>query len=88
MGIVLARLNTDITSALDTFLIQFAPAQVRIKHKCAWGQQILLKKFKEALESNDMELFEEAIIHDLGQLPGTPEYRDSLKIWHARHGRS
>lgn len=51
-------------------------------------RQILLKKFKEALESNDVELFKEAIIHDLGQLPGTPEYRESLKIWYARHDRS
>jgi len=49
---------------------------------------ILLKKFREALESHDVELFKEAIIHDLGQLPGTPEYRESLKIWYAHHGRS
>ncbi len=48
----------------------------------------LLRKFKEALESNDVELFKEALIHDLGQLPGTPEYKKSLKIWYARHGSS
>ena len=48
----------------------------------------LLRKFKEALESNDVELFKEALIHDLGQLPGTPEYNESLKIWHSRHGSS
>ena len=33
---------------------------------------ILQKKFKEALEANDVELFKEAIINDLGQLPGRP----------------
>jgi hypothetical protein len=49
---------------------------------------ILERKFKEALESNDVELYKEALIHDLGQLPGTPEYDRSLKIWYAYHGRS
>jgi hypothetical protein len=49
---------------------------------------ILLKKFKEALEHNDIEAFKEAIIHDLGQLPGTPEYLRSLKIWYQHHGAS
>ena len=51
-------------------------------------RMILLKKFKEALEHNDVEEFKEAIIHDLGQLPGTPEYRNSPKIWYRHHGAS
>jgi hypothetical protein len=49
---------------------------------------ILLKKFKEALEANDVEAFKEAIIHDLGQLPGTPAYNQSLKTWYEFHGTS
>lgn len=49
---------------------------------------ILLRKFKEALEWNDEERFVEAIIHELGQLPGTPEYARSMKIWRDFHGRS
>jgi hypothetical protein len=48
----------------------------------------LLRKFREALEANDVEAFKEAIIHDLGLLPGTPEYRKSLKAWYDHHGRS
>ena len=49
---------------------------------------ILQRKFKEALESNDVELFKEALISDLGQQPDTPEFRNSLKIWRDFHGRS
>jgi hypothetical protein len=48
----------------------------------------LLKKFREALESGDIEKFKEAIIRDLGQQPGTPEYEHSLKIWDEFHGSS
>jgi len=48
---------------------------------------ILERKFKEALESNDVELFKEAIINDLGWIPGAPEYERALKTWHAHHGR-
>lgn len=48
----------------------------------------ILKKFKEALESGDVEKFKEAIIRDLGQKPGTPEYAQSLKIWDEFHGSS
>jgi hypothetical protein len=40
----------------------------------------LLKKFREALESSDIEKFQDAIIRVLGQLPGTPEYEASLKV--------
>jgi hypothetical protein len=45
----------------------------------------LLKKFREALESGDIEKFKNAIIRVLGQLPGTPEYEASLKIWREFH---
>ncbi|MGA3292602.1 MAG: hypothetical protein ABSE45_01325 [Candidatus Acidiferrales bacterium] len=49
---------------------------------------VLQRKFKEALESNDVELFKEAIINDLGWLPGTLEYERALKTWYGHHGRS
>lgn len=49
---------------------------------------ILQRKFKEALENNDVELFKEAIMNDLGQMPGTPEHERSLKVWYALHDRS
>jgi hypothetical protein len=45
----------------------------------------LLKKFREALESGDIEKFKDAIIRVLGQLPGTPEYEASLKVWKEFH---
>lgn len=48
----------------------------------------LLKKFREALQGNDIERFKEAIIRDLGQQPGTPEYEKSMKIWNEFHGIS
>jgi len=49
---------------------------------------ILQRKFKEALGSHDVELFKEAIINDLGWMPGTPEYEKALTVWYAHHGRS
>ena len=48
---------------------------------------IVLRKFREALKGNDVELFKEAIIHDLGWMYGTPEYDRALKIWYEQHGR-
>ena len=48
----------------------------------------LLKKFREALQSKDIEKFKEAIIRDLGQQPGTPAYERSLKIWDEFRGTS
>jgi hypothetical protein len=45
----------------------------------------LLKAFREALKLNDEELFKETIIHELEQLPGSPEYRRSLNAWRAFH---
>lgn len=48
----------------------------------------LLRKFREALQSDDIEKFKEAIIRELGQRPGTPEYERSLKIWYEFHGVS
>lgn len=49
---------------------------------------ILRKKFMEAIESQDFAAFEEAIIRDLGQLPGTPEHAQSVKAWRDYHGTS
>ena len=49
-------------------------------------RQILERKFKEALESND-EMFKEALVTDLGQLPGSEEYERSLRIWYSLRGR-
>jgi len=51
-------------------------------------QQILLRKFREALQSQNEEMFKEAIINELGQLPGTSEYENSLKIWREFRGKS
>jgi hypothetical protein len=48
----------------------------------------LLKKFREALASQDEEGFKDAIINDLGQLPGSSEYENSMKIWRAFRGRT
>lgn len=48
----------------------------------------LLKKFREALESGDIEKFKEAIIRELAQQPGMREYERSLKIWDGFHGIS
>jgi len=50
-------------------------------------RQILERKFREALESNDVEMFKEALVTDLGQLPGSEEYERSLKIWYSLRGR-
>ena len=47
----------------------------------------LLKVFREALKLNDEELFKETIIHELGQLPGSPDYQHSLQAWRSLHGR-
>jgi hypothetical protein len=48
---------------------------------------ILRRKFREALQNNDEAAFIEAIANDLGQLPGTEEYANSLKIWREFRGR-
>lgn len=47
---------------------------------------ILRRKFREALQSNDEAVFIEALVNDLGQLPGTEEYENSLKIWREFRG--
>lgn len=49
---------------------------------------ILKKKFLEAIKSEDFAAFEEAIIRDLGQLPGTPAYVASVKAWNEYHGKA
>ena len=52
----------------------------------ARGRRLILKrKFEEGLKSNDVELFKEAIINDIGW---TPEYDRALKIWYAQRGHS
>ena len=51
-------------------------------------RRILLQKFRQALEGNDVERFKEAIINVLGQMPGTPEHENSLRIWREFHGAS
>jgi hypothetical protein len=45
----------------------------------------LLKAFREALKLDDEDLFKETIVHELGQLPGSSEYRSSLSAWRASH---
>jgi hypothetical protein len=50
-------------------------------------RMILQKEFKEALESNDEAAFIQAIVNDLAQLAGSPEYEKSLKIWREFRGR-
>lgn len=48
----------------------------------------LERKMREFLENGDREAFVDAIVNDLGQLPGTPAYENSMKIWNRyRAGR-
>jgi hypothetical protein len=51
-------------------------------------KQDLLRKFREALQSQNEETFREAIISELGQLPGTAEHENSMKIWRQFRGKS
>jgi hypothetical protein len=48
----------------------------------------LLRKFREALRSQDEAAFQEALINELGQLPGTAEFENSMKIWREFRGKS
>ncbi len=48
---------------------------------------ILRRKFKEALQSDNEAAFIDAIVNDLGQLPGSSEYENSLKVWRSFRGR-
>lgn len=41
----------------------------------------LERKMREFLENGDREAFIDAIVNDLGQLPGTSAYENSMKIW-------
>jgi hypothetical protein len=50
-------------------------------------RQILERKFREALEGNDVQAFKDALVTDLGQLPGSEEYERSLKVWYSFRGR-
>ena len=47
----------------------------------------LRTKFKEALQSDNERAFIDAIVNDLGQLPGSAEYANSLKLWREFRGR-
>jgi hypothetical protein len=47
----------------------------------------LLNAFRIALRENE-ETFKEFLIHELGQIPGTREYRESLRKWRAFRGSS
>jgi hypothetical protein len=47
---------------------------------------LIRKKFTELVESKDEQKFKESLITDLGQIPGTPEYEQSLKAWKSYHG--
>jgi hypothetical protein len=49
-------------------------------------RRTLLRKFREALRSGNEEIFRHAIISVLGQLPGTPEFEQSMKVWREFHG--
>jgi hypothetical protein len=52
------------------------------------GQRLrlrLLEAFRKALKMDDEALFTETIIHELGQLPGPPEFRKSLGAWRFLH---
>jgi hypothetical protein len=46
---------------------------------------ILRKKLREALRAKNEEQFREMLVNDLGQLPGTPVYEQSLKAWKTYH---
>jgi hypothetical protein len=48
----------------------------------------LERKIQQFLENGDREAFIDAIVNDLGQLPGTPAYENSMKLWNRyRAGR-
>ncbi len=46
--------------------------------------RVLRRKFLEAINSGNEKQFIEMLIHDLGQLPGSPEYIRSLELWRGR----
>jgi len=48
---------------------------------------VLRRKFKEVLQGDDEVAFIDAIVNDLGQLPGSAEYANSLKLWREFRGR-
>jgi hypothetical protein len=50
-------------------------------------RQILLQKFRDALKSQDESTFREAIVSELGQLPGSAAFENSMKIWRQLRGK-
>jgi hypothetical protein len=49
---------------------------------------IVKRKLEEAFKNNDVEMFKEMLISDVGLTPGTPEYDRLVKIWYSQRGRS
>ena len=49
---------------------------------------IVKRKLEEAFKSNDVEMFKEMLINDVGLTPGTPEYDRLVKLWYSQRGRS
>lgn len=48
----------------------------------------LLNGFRITLQNGDEETFKELLIHEIGLLPGTQEYKDALKKWRSLRGTS
>jgi hypothetical protein len=48
---------------------------------------LIRKKFYDALRSGNEEQFDEMLIHDLAQAPGSPAYIQSWKEWRKYHDR-
>lgn len=47
---------------------------------------LIRKKLYEAIRSGNEQQFEEMLIHDLGQIPGSEAYLRSWKAWKEYHG--
>jgi hypothetical protein len=48
---------------------------------------LLRKKFMDALQSANEDLFRAALIRDLDQTPGSPEFENSIRAWREFHGK-
>jgi len=48
---------------------------------------IVKRKIDEAFRSDDVEVFKDALMSDVGLTPGTPEYDRLVKLWHSQRGR-
>ncbi len=45
----------------------------------------LKKKFAEIVRGGDEDQFRRALVHVLGQLPGSPQYERSVRAWREFH---